>query len=109
MLSPSSFRRLSLVSCFATLPVCAQVSPAPVIASNKPPVQAPVAAPLARNASDGAIITRKDARAITLKIPAPRGQIVDREGEPLAQNKVAYQVALQFRQFENADRDFVVN
>ncbi len=109
MLSPSSFRRLSLVSCFATLPVCAQVSPAPVIASNNAPVQTQVAVPPARNAADGAIITRKDARAITLKIPAPRGQIVDREGEPLAQNQVAYQVALQFRQFENADRDFVVN
>lgn len=63
----------------------------------------------ARSASDGAIITRKDARAITLKIPAPRGMIVDRQGEPIAQNQVAYQVALQYRQFENADREFVVN
>jgi penicillin-binding protein 2 len=63
----------------------------------------------ARGASDGAIITRKDARAITLKIPAPRGLIVDRAGEPIAQNQVAYQVALQYRQFENADREFVVN
>ena len=66
-------------------------------------------APVARGASDGAIITRRDARAITLKIPAPRGMIVDRVGEPIAQNQVAYQVALQFRQFENADRDFVIN
>lgn len=62
----------------------------------------------ARGAADGAIITRRDARAITLKIPAPRGMIVDRVGEPIAQNQVAYQVALQFRQFESADRDFVV-
>ena len=46
--------------------------------------------------SDGAIMTRKAARAITLKIPAPRGMIVDRNGEPLAQNVVAYQIALQF-------------
>ncbi len=105
MLSPSSCRRLSLLTCIAILPVSAQNSLAPVIASNAPSIDAPAA----RNASDGAIVTRKDARAITLKIPAPRGQIVDREGEPLAQNKVAYQVALQFRQFENADRDFVVN
>ncbi len=59
-------------------------------------------------AADGAITTRQDARTITLKIPAPRGLIVDRNGEPLAQNQVAYQVALQFRQFENADRDFVI-
>ena len=109
MLSISSFRRLSLVTCFATLPVWAQVSPTAVIASNNPPAQAPVAAPPSRNAADGAIITRKDARAITLRIPAPRGQIVDRDGEPLAQSKVAYQIALQFRQFENADRNFVLN
>ncbi len=61
------------------------------------------------SAADGNIMTRKDARTITLKIPAPRGQIVDREGESFAQNRVAYQVALQFRQFENDDRDFVVN
>jgi penicillin-binding protein 2 len=59
--------------------------------------------------SDGAIVTRKDARAITLKIPAPRGMIVDRHGEPLAQNAVAYQIALQFRQFEKADRAFVID
>lgn len=83
----------------------AQNPPAPDLVSANAPAQAPVA----RGASDGAISTRKDARTITLKIPAPRGLIVDREGEPLAQNQVAYQVALQFRQFENADRDFVIN
>ena len=59
--------------------------------------------------SDGAIVTRRDARAITLKIPAPRGMIVDRHGEPMAQNVVAYQIALQFRQFEKADRAFVID
>jgi penicillin-binding protein 2 len=69
----------------------------------------PTEAPATRSASDGAITNRKDARTITLKIPAPRGMIVDREGEPIAQNRVAYQVALQYRQFENADRDFVIN
>lgn len=62
-----------------------------------------------RSAREASIKTQKDARAITLKIPAPRGQIVDREGEPFAQNIVAYQVGLQFKQLENADRDFIVN
>lgn len=66
------------------------------------------AAPQLKSASDASIFTRRDARAITLKIPAPRGQIVDREGEPLAQNEVAYEVALQFQQFENPDREYVV-
>ena len=59
-------------------------------------------------ANEGAIFTRKDARTITLKIPAPRGQIVDRNGEPFAQNEVAFQVALQFEQFQDVDRDYVV-
>jgi penicillin-binding protein 2 len=105
MVKTSFLRRLSLASCCVALPVSAQELRSPEIAS----VAAPAAAPAARNASDGDIMTRKNARTITLKIPAPRGQIVDREGEPFAQNRVAYQIALQFKQFENADRDFVIN
>jgi penicillin-binding protein 2 len=66
-------------------------------------------APTPRTAADGSITTRRDARTITLRIPAPRGMITDREGEPLAQNIIAYQVALQFQQFEQADREFVVS
>ncbi|MES2997540.1 MAG: penicillin-binding transpeptidase domain-containing protein [Verrucomicrobiota bacterium] len=62
-----------------------------------------------KSAADGDIVTRRDARAITLKIPAPRGLIVGREGEPFAQNEVVHQVGLQFGRFENADRDFVIS
>ncbi|MBA2432626.1 MAG: penicillin-binding protein 2 [Chthoniobacterales bacterium] len=40
--------------------------------------------------------TQKRARAYTLAIPAPRGQIVDRNGVPLAQNKLSYNLALTF-------------
>jgi len=101
MVNHFSLRRLSLVSCLAALPICAPDLQGQEVVLNTPPA--------IRNASDGDISTRKDARTITLKIPAPRGAIVDREGRALAQNKVAYQVALQYRQFENADRDFVVN
>lgn len=86
----------------------APAAPAPAAAPAVDPAVAPVQAPVLRTAADGAISTRKDARTITLKIPAPRGQIVDRDGKPLAQNQVAYQVGLQFRQFENADRAFVL-
>jgi penicillin-binding protein 2 len=101
----SFFCRLSLVSCVTTSPIFAQEKPLPVVASTTASAESPAA----RNAADGTIMTRKDARAITLKIPAPRGQIVDRNGFSLAQNRMAYQVALQFKQFETADRDFVVN
>jgi len=38
--------------------------------------------------------TQKDARSLTLSVPAPRGQIVDRNGVPYAQNRVANYLAL---------------
>ncbi len=60
------------------------------------------------NSNDASVTGMKNARVITLAIPAPRGQILDREGEPFAQNRVTYQLALQFPQFENASEEFVV-
>ncbi len=97
-------RCFSLSAIFGCGIIYAQDAARPSLVSNEP-----AAAQTARGPSDGAINTRRDARTITLRIPAPRGMIVDRVGEPLAQNKVAYQVALQFPQFENADREFVIN
>jgi len=38
--------------------------------------------------------TQKEARALTLSVPAPRGQIVDRHGIPFAQNRAANYLAL---------------
>ena len=99
-------QRIAAASCLACAAVTAQSPAHPALAAANT-TAAP--APASRNASDGAIITRKDARTITLKIPAPRGMITGRNGEPFAQNQVAYQVALQFRQFENASREFVIN
>jgi len=61
-----------------------------------------------KSANEGSILTRRDARTISLKIPAPRGQIVDRNGESFAQNEVAYQVALQYQQFQDVDRPYVI-
>lgn len=40
--------------------------------------------------------TQKKARTFSLLIPAPRGQITDRNGLPLAQNRVSYNLALIF-------------
>lgn len=40
--------------------------------------------------------TQKGARTYVLNIPAPRGQIVDRNGEPLAQTRVSYNLAINF-------------
>ena len=40
--------------------------------------------------------TQRKARTFSLLIPAPRGQITDRHGEPLAQNRVSYNLAMTF-------------
>ncbi len=83
--------------------VAISVSPAQELAL-RPDVTNPGGA-----ANEGAIFNRKDARTITQSIPGPRGSILDRNGAPLAQNRVAWQIGLQFRQFEKADRAFVIN
>ena len=40
--------------------------------------------------------TQKLARTYILDIPAPRGQITDRNGVPLAQNKLSYNLGITF-------------
>ncbi len=40
--------------------------------------------------------TQKLARTYILDVPAPRGQITDRHGVPLAQNKLSYNLAINF-------------
>ena len=40
--------------------------------------------------------TQKLARTYILDVPAPRGQITDRNGEPLAQNHLSYNLAINF-------------
>ena len=75
---------------------------APVEEKKEPPAPAKVV-PL-----DAAWRTQKEARTLTLSIPAPRGQIVDRHGEPLAQTEVANYVALSFPYIENATREKVL-
>ncbi len=52
--------------------------------------------------------TQKEARTLTLSIPAPRGQISDRHGEPLAQTEVAHYLAISFPYIEDATREKVL-
>src|SRR6266568_6014409 len=40
--------------------------------------------------------TQKLARTYILDVPAPRGQITDRHGAPLAQNRLSYNLAINF-------------
>ena len=54
-----------------------------------------------RGAERASVLTRPDARTMTLTIPAPRGLITDRKGRAMAQNRVGYQFALEFEHFQN--------
>src|SRR6478735_8880063 len=40
--------------------------------------------------------TQKKARTYVLGIPAPRGQVTDRNGNPLAQTRLSYNLAISF-------------
>ena len=61
----------------------------------------PWAVPSARPATEEETIiptfeTQKLARTYILDVPAPRGQITDRNGVPLAQNRLSYNLAINF-------------
>lgn len=60
------------------------------------PSPSPTPAPQVEEAIAPTWETQKRARAYVLDIPAPRGQIVDRNGVPLAQNKLSYNLAFNF-------------
>src|SRR5437899_692364 len=62
---------------------------------------APSAVPSATPANEEETIvptfeTKKLARTYILDVPAPRGQITDRNGVPLAQNRLSYNLAINF-------------
>lgn len=67
--------------------------PLPKIDYAAPTLLSPVKA---RKDLDAGWMTLKEARTLKLEVAAPRGQIVDRNGISLAQNKVANYLALNF-------------
>ncbi len=83
---------LAAVFCAA---ICRAQQPAAPLASATPP------APTANGKKGDTVLaptweTQKHAHAYVLAIPAPRGQIVDRNGAPLAQTRVSHNLALAF-------------
>src|SRR6266496_83860 len=72
-------------------------SPFAVSAQTLQPSAVPSASP---TAEEETIIptfeTQKLARTYILDVPAPRGQITDRNGVPLAQNRLSYNLAINF-------------
>jgi penicillin-binding protein 2 len=77
--------------------LAALFAPAGILAQN--PVPSPSPGPEASPEEETIVPTfetQKLARTYILDIPAPRGQIVDRNGLPMAQNKVTYNLAITF-------------
>ena len=60
------------------------------------PTPAPAASPATEETIIPTFETQKLARTYVLDVPAPRGQITDRNGLPLAQNKLSYNLAITF-------------
>ena len=52
--------------------------------------------------------TRKNARTMSLTVPAPRGLITDRNGEVMAPSVVAYQPAINFGQLQDSSDAAIV-
>jgi penicillin-binding protein 2 len=78
---------LRLLSIFALASAAYAQSPTPVPAPSASPEEETIVPTFE---------TQKLARTYILDIPAPRGQITDRTGLPLAQNKVSYNLAIGF-------------
>jgi penicillin-binding protein 2 len=94
-----AFRRALLVRnplvWFIAIPVFASAS------LGQKPDATPTPLPSASPAADEETIiptfeTQKLARTYILDVPAPRGQITDRNGVPLAQNKLSYNLGIVF-------------
>jgi penicillin-binding protein 2 len=82
-----------IVRCFATLSMTALVCASSISFAQETPT--PSATP-AEEEIQPTFETQKLARTYVLDIPAPRGQITDRNGEPLAQNKLGYTLAIVY-------------
>ena len=101
---PNCFRLIAL-SVFLAAGLRAQdpapgdaLAPAPTPVAT--PAPAPAETPMPMDTPAPAIApsweTQKQARTYSLGIPAPRGQITDCNGNPLAQTRVSYNVAMEF-------------
>lgn len=53
-------------------------------------------------------VTRRNARTMSLTVPAPRGLITDRNGEVMATSIVAYQPSIEFGQLKNDSDEAIV-
>ncbi|MDB2673619.1 penicillin-binding transpeptidase domain-containing protein [Akkermansiaceae bacterium] len=97
-------QKLVLIGLSASLFASAQESTeAPLLVKpNLPPSNAPAEEEEEEGsaASNASVFNQGLARTMNIAIPAPRGLILDREGRPLAQTKMAYHLALDFTAYK---------
>jgi penicillin-binding protein 2 len=94
--SVKSLRNLRFVSLLFLAPLAASSQTfAPPSASTPPPSLSPSPTPLEETIIP-TFETQKLARTYILDVPGPRGQITDRNGVPLAQNRLSYNLAINF-------------
>ncbi len=98
----SRFHSLFLAASFLVSDSHAQQPSAPLATAGAaaPTVAAAPPAPVSGKKGDTVLTptweTQKHAHAYVLAIPAPRGQIADRNGAPLAQSRVSHNLAVAF-------------
>ncbi|MGA3169644.1 MAG: penicillin-binding protein 2 [Chthoniobacteraceae bacterium] len=81
---------------FSPAPIPTPTAPPSDIAPVETPMATPTPPPDNSNSFAPTWETQKEARTYILQIPAPRGQITDRNGHPLAQTRIGYNLALDF-------------
>lgn len=95
---PSMMSRCCQVACCVLAVTAFLSAQTPVVLKAQPVVDEPKAetrpAEPVKQDLKASWQTQKEARALTLSVPAPRGQIVDRHGIPFAQNRAANYLAL---------------
>jgi penicillin-binding protein 2 len=87
--------RIAIVLLVAPVAVFAQTF-APTSASSPPPSLSPTTPTPTEETIIPTFETQKLARTYILDVPGPRGQITDRNGVPLAQNRLSYNLAINF-------------
>ena len=64
--------------------------------------------PVKKNNLPASVKTNTNARSIIVTVAGPRGQVVDRNGVPLAQNKIVNYLALNFPTLPTDDRNAII-
>jgi len=98
-----SWRTLVLIPC-----LCATLG-AQDVPKAQPVSSAGGEVPERKKDLSASLLTQKEARTMRLSIPAPRGQIVDRNGVSLAQNRVVNYLALNFPFMDRATPEAILS